>query len=122
MQLNLIKSITVTISLIIGFIALSNLNFIKKKNIIIVFSSTNNCTTCLQLEKEVLNKSNLKKSDVDKLIILKKDLLKNNKNKSTINAKQKFYNKINFKRYNPKMIFPLVVLLNRRGKIINIKY
>jgi len=126
MKLFIMKVLTIIVLFVIGIIALSQLHFVNKlnnvkttsfkenKNIVIVFSESDLCVPCKQLEKEILNRPDFKNLEVDKLMILKADLT----NKKVKNNTRQIYNRLLFEKYNPKGIFPLVVLLDKSGQKI----
>ncbi len=102
----------------------SNLNEAKSaaakenKNIMIIFSGSDWCVPCMRLEKEILSQPGFEDAELNKLVLIKADFPTRSKNKKLISKKQQAYNAKLFEKYNPKGIFPFVVLLNKNGQEI----
>jgi len=102
----------------------SNLNEAKSaaakenKNIMIIFSGSDWCVPCMRLEKEILSQPGFEDAELNKLVLIKADFPTRSKNKKLISKKQRAYNAKLFEKYNPKGIFPFVVLLNKNGQEI----
>ena len=90
----------------------------ENKNIMIVFSGSDWCVPCMRLETEILSKPGFENAELSKLVLIKADFPTRSKNKKLISKKQQAYNAKLFEKYNPKGIFPLVVLLNKNGQEI----
>jgi len=90
----------------------------SNKNIMIVFSGSDWCVPCMRLEKEILSQPGFEDAELNKLVLIKADFPTRSKNKKLISKTQQAYNANLFEKYNPKGIFPLVVLLNKNGKQI----
>jgi len=124
------KKLTLIALFLIGLTAsaqiqiVSNLNEAKSaaakedKNIMIIFSGSDWCVPCMRLEKEILSQPGFEDAELSKLVLIKADFPTRSKNKKLISKKQQAYNAGLFEKYNPKGIFPLVVLLNKDGQEI----
>ncbi len=124
------KQLTILALFIVGFNAVAqiksvnNLNEAKSiatlenKTIMIVFSGSDWCVPCMRLEKEILSQPEFENFEAKKIVLLKADFPTRSKNKKLISQVQQDYNAKLFEKYNPKGIFPLVVLLNSDAKVI----
>jgi thioredoxin-related protein len=90
----------------------------EQKNIMIVFSGSDWCVPCMRLEKEILSQPDFEDLEANKIVLLKADFPSRKKNIKLISKAQQAYNAKLFDKYNPKAIFPLVVLLNSKGHVI----
>lgn len=88
------------------------------KNIMIVFSGSDWCVPCMRLEKEILNQPEFKNQEAKKIVLIKVDFPTRRKNINLISKEQQVNNAKLFETYNPKGIFPLVVILDSKGKIL----
>jgi len=91
----------------------------NNKSIMIVFSGSDWCIPCMHLEKEILNKPGFESFAKKKLVMLNADFPLKKKNKKSISKTQQKYNEKLFEKYNPQGIFPLVVLLDHKGNVID---
>ncbi|NQW36072.1 MAG: thioredoxin family protein [Flavobacteriales bacterium] len=91
---------------------------LENKTIMIVFSGSDWCVPCMRLEKEILSQPEFENFEAKKIVLLKADFPTRSKNKKLISQAQQDYNAKLFEKYNPKGIFPLVVLLNSDAKVI----
>lgn len=90
----------------------------ESKRIMIVFSGSDWCVPCMRLEKEILSQPEFINSEAKKLVLLRADFPTRNKNINLISKPQQAINAKLFQTYNPKGIFPLVVLLDSNGKVL----
>jgi thioredoxin-related protein len=90
----------------------------ESKRIMIVFSGSDWCVPCMRLEKEILSQPEFRNSEAKKLVLLRADFPTRSKNISLISKEQQAINAKLFQTYNPKGIFPLVVLLDSNGKVL----
>lgn len=90
----------------------------ENKHIMIVFSGSDWCIPCMRLEKEILSQPDFNNSEAKKIVLLRADFPTRSKNINLISKEQQAINAKLFQTYNPKGIFPLIVLLNSNGKII----
>ncbi|NCP21737.1 MAG: thioredoxin family protein [Flavobacteriales bacterium CG_4_8_14_3_um_filter_35_10] len=90
----------------------------ENKCIMIVFSGSDWCVPCMRLEKEILSQPEFINSEAKKLVLLRADFPTRNKNINLISKSQQAINAKLFQTYNPKGIFPLVVLLDSNGKVL----
>jgi len=121
-KLTLITLFLVGLTASAQILCVKNLNDAKigavkgNKNIMIVFSGSDWCVPCMRLEKEILSQPGFKDTEKSKIVLIKADFPTRSKNKKLISKTQQKYNAKLFEKYNPKGIFPLVVLLNKNGK------
>ncbi len=90
----------------------------ESKNIMIVFSGSDWCVPCMRLEKEILSQPDFKNLEAKKFVLLRADFPTRSKNINQISKEQQAINAKLFQTYNIKGIFPLVVLLDSRGKVL----
>jgi len=95
----------------------------EQKDIMIVFSGSDWCVPCMRLDKEILSQPGFENYASKKIVLIKADFPSRAKNKKLISKDQQAYNAKLFEKYDPKGIFPLVVLLNSKGhKIAETSY
>ena len=90
----------------------------EQKDIMIVFSGSDWCVPCMRLDKEILSQPGFENYAAKKIVLLKADFPSRTKNKKQISKVQQAYNAKLFEKYNPKGIFPLVVMLDSNLKVI----
>jgi len=90
----------------------------EQKDIMIVFSGSDWCVPCMRLEKEILSQPGFENYAAKKIVLIKADFPSRTKNKKRISKDQQKYNAKLFEKYNPKGIFPFVVILNNKGEEI----
>jgi thioredoxin-related protein len=90
----------------------------EQKDIMIVFSGSDWCVPCMRLDKEILSQPGFENYAAKKMVLIKADFPLRAKNKKLISKDQKAYNAKLFEKYNPKGIFPFVVILNNKGEEI----
>jgi len=90
----------------------------ENKTIMLVFSGSDWCVPCMRLDREILSQPAFENYASKKIVLLKADFPSRSKNKKHISKTQQAYNAKLFEKYNPKGIFPLVVMLNRKGEVI----
>ncbi|MEM6343743.1 MAG: thioredoxin family protein [Bacteroidota bacterium] len=86
----------------------------EQKPILLVFSGSDWCRPCIQLEREVFQDSSFLAFAESELILLKADFPRSRKNR--LPDEQKLHNERLAQRYNPKGEFPLVLLLDAEGQ------
>lgn len=88
----------------------------KNKNIILVFQGSDWCAPCIKLEKEIWSSDEFKDYAKDNFILLKADFPRKKANKLTDEQQEK-NNKL-AEKYNKQGFFPLVVVLDKNGKVL----
>lgn len=88
----------------------------ENKNILLVFSGSDWCAPCMKLEKTVWKSPEFKAEAEKKWIVYKADFPKKRINQ--LAAEQTESNKKLAEKYNKNGSFPLVVLLDKNGKVI----
>ncbi len=88
----------------------------QNKKIILVFSGSDWCAPCMKLEREIWNSEIFKDYAEDNYILLKADFPKRKKNALT-NIQQEHNNSL-AEHYNKNGYFPLVVVMDNKGKAL----
>ena len=88
----------------------------ENKQIVLVFSGSDWCTPCIKLEKEILSSDEFISYSNEHYVMLRADFPRKRKNR--LSAEQQKKNDDLAETYNPNGIFPLVVVLDKNGKII----
>jgi len=88
----------------------------NNKPIVLVFSGSDWCTPCMKLEKKVFNTEEFKEYALEKYVLLKADFPQRKKNK--LSKEQQEHNNQLAEKYNKNGYFPLVVVLNSKGKLL----
>jgi len=113
--------------LVFGFSAISqnwSTNFDEAKkmatknnhNIVLVFQGSDWCAPCIKLDREIWSTEEFKKLSKNHFVMLKADFPRKKANKLT--EEQTLQNSKLAETYNNQGIFPLVVVLNKDGKIL----
>jgi thioredoxin-related protein len=84
------------------------------KSILLVFSGSDWCRPCMQLEQEVLQSESFATFAGQHLILLRADFPRARKRQ--LPPRQQAHNAELAERYNPKGAFPLIVLLDPMGR------
>jgi thioredoxin-related protein len=87
----------------------------ENKPIVLVFSGSDWCAPCMKLEKEIWSTEDFINYSNEHYILLKADFPR--KSKNTVDAQQKEANKQLAEKYNKSGFFPLVVVLDKQGKV-----
>lgn len=87
----------------------------ENKKILLVFSGSDWCAPCMKLEKNVWQSEVFKKEATEKYVLLKADFPKKKGNQLS-NELTENNNKL-AERYNKDGNFPLVVMLDKNGKV-----
>lgn len=87
----------------------------QSKPIVLVFSGSDWCAPCMKLEKEIWSTPDFINYSNEHYILLKADFPR--KSKNTVDAQQKEANKQLAEKYNKNGFFPLVVVLDKQGKV-----
>ncbi|GAA4054935.1 MULTISPECIES: thioredoxin family protein [Flavobacterium] len=88
----------------------------ENKNILLVFSGSDWCAPCIKLEKVVWKSEVFKQYSEKKLILLRADFP--NKRANQLPKEIAEGNKKLSEKYNKEGNFPLVVLIDKSGKVI----
>lgn len=88
----------------------------EQKPILLVFSGSDWCRPCIQLDREVFQDSSFLAFAESELVLLKADFPRNKKNRLPKELKE--HNERLAERYNPKGEFPLIILLDASGQEI----
>lgn len=88
----------------------------ENKNILLVFSGSDWCAPCMKLDKNVWKSEEFKIESEKKWVIYKADFPKKKANQ--LSAELTESNKKLAEKYNKNGSFPLVVLLDKTGKVI----
>ena len=88
----------------------------ENKNIVLVFSGSDWCAPCIKLDKVVWQSDEFKIESEKSWIIYKADFPKKKANQLTAEKEQA--NKNLAEKYNQNGSFPLVVLLDKSGKVV----
>ena len=85
-------------------------------NIILVFQGSDWCAPCIKLEREIWSTEEFKKLSKNHFVMLKADFPRKKANK--LQEDQAIQNSKLAETYNNQGIFPLVVVLNKDGKVL----
>lgn len=88
----------------------------ENKNILLVFSGSDWCAPCMKLEKVVWKSEEFKQEAENKWVLLRADFPKKKGNQ--LSAELTASNKKLAEKYNKGGNFPLVVVLDKTGKVI----
>ncbi|MEL6843429.1 MAG: thioredoxin family protein [Bacteroidota bacterium] len=110
-------SLIVLLAWFTSFEQAQNLAQEQQKPILLVFSGSDWCRPCIQLDREVFQDPAFQAFAEGELILLKADFPRRKKNQLT--PVQKAENESLAQRYNPKGEFPLVLLLDPEGNVLS---
>ncbi|WP_158963291.1 thioredoxin family protein [Myroides fluvii] len=85
----------------------------EDKNILLVFAGSDWCAPCIKLDKEIFQTEVFEREKA-KWVLYKADFLKKSKLAETVKKE----NGQLADQYNPEGYFPLVVILNSKGKVL----
>ncbi len=88
----------------------------ESKNIILVFSGSDWCAPCIKLEKNIWDSAEFQKTAADKWVMLKADFPRKKANR--LSKEQTQENEMLAEKYNQNGYFPLVVVLDKSGKVL----
>ena len=88
----------------------------QNRNIVLVFQGSDWCAPCIKLEKEVFKTNEFRQYANDHFVLLKADFPRKKKNK--LSSEQKKQNGALAEQYNRQGVFPLVVKLDKEGKVL----
>ena len=88
----------------------------QDKNIIIVFSGSDWCAPCIKLDKNIWQSDAFKNQSANDWILLKADFPRKKANE--LSKDQTAHNRKLAEKYNIEGSFPLVVILDKNGKLL----
>lgn len=88
----------------------------KNHPIILVFQGSDWCAPCIKLEREVFQSEAFQLYAKDHFVMLEADFPR--KKKNALPEDQQKKNNALAEKYNPRGIFPFVVILNSEGKVL----
>lgn len=88
----------------------------ENRNILLVFSGSDWCVPCMKLEKNIWESKEFINDSSQHFVLLRADFPKRKTNALT-KEQQKLNDKL-AEKYNKEGLFPLVVLLDKTGKMI----
>lgn len=88
---------------------------LKNQNILLVFSGSDWCAPCIKLEKSIFNSETFK-TESEQWVLAKADFPK--KKSNALSENLRLQNEKLAEKYNIEGNFPLVVILDQKGKIL----
>ncbi|MCF6296016.1 MAG: thioredoxin family protein [Flavobacteriaceae bacterium] len=88
----------------------------NNKNIILVFQGSDWCAPCIKLDKEIWSNEEFQKLSKDHFVMLQADFPRKKANKLSESLRQQ--NNLLAEKYNNQGFFPLVVILDYKGKVL----
>ena len=88
----------------------------NNQNIVLVFQGSDWCAPCIKLEKEIWSTKEFQKLNKDHFVMLKADFPRRKQNQ--LSEEKQIQNKKLAELYNPNGYFPLVVVLDEKGKVM----
>ena len=88
----------------------------QDKNIIIVFSGSDWCAPCIKLDKNIWQSEVFQKEASKEWIIVRADFPR--KKANTLSKEQTEHNRMLADKFNQEGSFPLVVILDKNGKLL----
>src|SRR3954468_23476277 len=88
----------------------------NNKKILLNFSGSDWCAPCIKLKKDVFDKPEFDAYAATHLVLVRADFPRHKKNK--LSDKQTAHNEALAEKYNPQGKFPLTLLLDADGKVI----
>lgn len=88
----------------------------QDKNIVIVFSGSDWCAPCIKLDKNIWQSEAFKKESAKEWVIVKADFPRKKANE--LSKDQTEHNRKLAEKYNVEGSFPLVVVVDKTGKVI----
>ncbi|QIA08782.1 thioredoxin family protein [Draconibacterium halophilum] len=88
----------------------------KDQPIILVFSGSDWCAPCMKLENEIWSSDEFKNYSAEHFVLYNADFPRKKKNQP--DSEQVKANKALAEKYNTKGFFPLVVVLDKTGKVL----
>lgn len=88
----------------------------QNQNIVLVFQGSDWCAPCMKLEKEIWNSVEFQDYSKKHFVLLKADFPKKKSNQ--LSKEQQKKNDLLAEKYNQNGYFPLVLVLDKTGKIL----
>lgn len=88
----------------------------QQKHILLNFSGSDWCAPCIMMKREVFEKEAFQNFATQNLVLVRADFPRNKKNQ--LDPAQKSHNEKLAERYNPQGKFPLTLLLDADGNVI----
>ncbi|SFZ91807.1 Thioredoxin-like [Flaviramulus basaltis] len=88
----------------------------KNENIVLVFQGSDWCAPCIKLDKEIWSTQEFQKLSKDHFVMLKADFPRRKANK--LSESVSLQNAKLAETYNNQGYFPLVVVLDNKGKVL----
>ncbi len=88
----------------------------QERNIVLVFSGSDWCGPCIKLDRNIWQSKDFIDFSSEHFVLLKADFPKSSKNK--LAKEQLVHNEQLAATYNKQGFFPLVLVLNREGKVL----
>jgi thioredoxin-related protein len=88
----------------------------NNQNIVLVFQGSDWCAPCIKLDREIWSTEEFKKLSINHFVMLQADFPRKKANK--LSEEQTLQNSKLAEVYNKEGIFPLVVVLNKNGKVL----
>lgn len=89
---------------------------IQKKHILLVFSGSDWCGPCIKLDRDVWQSAEFKEFSTNHLVIQRADFPKKKQNQLAPELKKR--NQELAEKYNRDGLFPLVIILDEKGKVL----
>lgn len=88
----------------------------ENKNIVLVFSGSDWCAPCMKLDKNIWQSDDFKNESAANWVLYKADFPK--KKGNALSPEKKQQNDVLAEKYNSDGNFPLVVVLDKNGKVL----
>jgi len=88
----------------------------KDQKVVLFFTGSDWCPPCLKLERKILSSEEFRTFADEKYVWLKADFPRRKKNRIT--KEQQIKNEKLAARYNKKKVFPIVLVLNKKGMVL----
>lgn len=89
----------------------------EQKDILLVFSGSDWCAPCIKLDNQIWQSEAFKAYAKKKLVLVRADFPKRKNNQLSKDQQEK--NNALAEQYNTKGYFPLVILLDTKGEVLN---
>lgn len=88
----------------------------KDQNIVLLFTGSDWCPPCIKLERKIFSDPDFKKFANQNFVWVKADFPKRKKNR--LPETQQLKNIELAERYNKKMVFPVILVIDKEGKVL----
>lgn len=96
--------------------SLKNIASIENKKILLYFSGSDWCAPCIKLKKTFVSQPNFQEFSKTHLLLLNADFPRKKANQ--LSGQKVKENELLAEKYNPNGTFPLIVVLDKNGKIL----